>query len=29
VAFFAWVLEKSTLVAIEKKADVAQIKKKS
>lgn len=28
-AFFAWVLEKSTLVAIEKKADVAQIKKKS
>ncbi|MBO2578130.1 hypothetical protein I6M29_11250 [Shewanella algae] len=28
-AFFAWVLEKSTAVAIEKKADVAQIKKKS
>lgn len=28
-AFFAWVLEKSTVVAIEKKADVAQIKKKS
>lgn len=28
-AFFAWVVEKSTLVAIEKKADVAQIKKKS
>ncbi|MGI3041140.1 hypothetical protein ACRTDM_05240 [Shewanella algae] len=28
-AFFAWVVEKSTLVAIEKKADVEQIKKKS
>ncbi|WP_345873051.1 hypothetical protein [Shewanella algae] len=27
-AFFAWVVEKSTLVAIEKKADVEQIKKK-
>ncbi|MCL1161497.1 hypothetical protein L2728_06295 [Shewanella chilikensis] len=28
-AFFAWVLEKSTVVAIEKKADLAQVKKKS